>query len=92
MDPFFDFYLAHRECFLILFLLASIVFLYWHFRGFFRYWLGLLRHFREQRLSENLSPGELLQKELKLLGAALLVIVGLFAFLLLLAWAVLRGR
>jgi hypothetical protein len=41
----------------------------------------VLRNFRESRREGNLSQSELLKKELKLIGLALLVIVALFGAL-----------
>ena len=88
MDSFLDFYHKHPEPFLVLITLACGVFIFWYFRAEFRRWTGIFNHFREQRLSEGLSQRELLKKELKLLGAALLFIVGLCGFFALLVWVV----
>ena len=51
---------------------------------------GWLKYFREKRLTENLSQSELLKREVKQIGLALLVIVGLVGFLGLLAWIIMK--
>ena len=45
-----------------------------------------LKYFREQRQRENLSQAQLLKKELKLIGLALVGVAVVMGFLFLLAW------
>jgi len=45
-----------------------------------------LKYFREKRLQENLSQSELLKRELKMIGMAILVIVGFIGLLSAIAW------
>ena len=47
---------------------------------------GWLKHFREQRRRENLSQGELLKKELRLLAYTILGVFVVMGFLIGLAW------
>ena len=47
---------------------------------------GWLKHFREQRRRENLSQGELLKKELRLLAYTILGVSVVMGFLIGLAW------
>jgi hypothetical protein len=51
---------------------------------------GWLKYFREKRQRENLSQADLLKQEAKQIGLAILVIIGLFGFLVLLAWIIMK--